>query len=35
VARVLAQEPADIQHAVIGILTMLKSIASSMTKKSS
>ncbi len=34
VARVLAQEPLDIQRAVIGILTMLKSIARSMTKES-
>jgi len=32
VASVLAQEPAEVQHAVIGILTMLKSIAKSMTK---
>lgn len=33
VARVLAQEPIEIQHAVIGILTMLKSIAKSMKKE--
>jgi len=32
VARVLAQEPVAVQHAVIGILTMLKSIAGSMVK---
>lgn len=30
VARVLSQEPAEVQRAVIGILTMLKSIAKSM-----
>jgi len=30
VARMLAQEPVAVQHAVIGILTMLKSIAGSM-----
>ncbi len=35
VASVLAQEPAEVQRAVIGILTMLKSIARSMTKESS
>ena len=34
VARVLAQEPVDVQRAVIGILTILKSIAKSMTKES-
>jgi transcriptional regulator with XRE-family HTH domain len=33
VAKMLAQEPPDVQHAVIGILTMLKSIARSMTKE--
>jgi len=32
VARVLAQEPVDVQRAVISILTVLKSIAKSMTK---
>ena len=32
VARVLAQEPVDVQRAVIGILTILKSIAKSITK---
>ncbi len=32
VARVLAQEPVEIQRAVIGILTMLKSIAKSASK---
>jgi len=30
VARMLAQEPVDVQRAVIGILTILKSIAKSM-----
>ena len=33
VARVLAQEPVDVQRAIIGILTMLKSIAKSMAKE--
>ena len=33
VARVLAQEPVDVQRAVIGILTILKSIARSMAKE--
>jgi len=33
VARVLAQEPVDVQRAVIGILTILKSLAKSMTKE--
>ena len=33
VARVLAQEPVDVQRAVIGILTILKTIAKSMTKE--
>ena len=34
VSKVLAQEPIEIQHAVIGILSILKSIAKSMTKES-
>ena len=34
VARMLAQEPVDVQRAVIGILSILKSIAKSMTKES-
>ncbi len=33
VARVLSQEPVEIQRAVIGILTILKSIARDMSKK--
>ncbi len=33
VARVLTQEPVDVQRAVIGILTILKSIAKSMSKE--
>ena len=33
VAKVLAQEPVEVQQAVIGILTILKSIARGMTKK--
>jgi transcriptional regulator with XRE-family HTH domain len=33
VARMLAQETADVQRAVIGILSILKSIAAGMTKK--
>ena len=33
VARVLAQEPVDVQRAIIGILTILKSIARSMVKE--
>ncbi len=33
VARVLAQEPVDMQRAVIGILTILKSIAKSIAKE--
>ncbi len=33
VARVLAQEPVEVQRAVIGILTMLKSIAKSTSQK--
>ena len=32
VSKVLAQEPVEVQHAVIGILSMLKGIAKSMTK---
>lgn len=31
VARVLSQEPVEVQRAVVGILTILKSIASSLT----
>ncbi|MDH5695953.1 MAG: helix-turn-helix domain-containing protein [Dehalococcoidia bacterium] len=34
VARVLAQEPVDVQRTVIGILNILKSIAESTTKES-
>jgi len=33
VARILGQEPVDIQHAVLGILTILKSLAKSTAKK--
>jgi len=33
VARVLAQEPVDVQRAVIGILTILKSLAKSIVKE--
>jgi len=33
VGRVLGQEPVEVQRAVIGILTMLKSIARSMSKE--
>jgi transcriptional regulator with XRE-family HTH domain len=33
VARMLAQEPVDVQRAVIGILSILKSLASSMAGK--
>ncbi len=33
VARVLAQEPVEVQRAVIGILTILKSIARGMSKE--
>lgn len=33
VARVLAQEPVDVQRAVIGILTILKSLAKSIIKE--
>ena len=32
VARVLAQEPIDVQRAVIGILSLLKSVSRGMTK---
>lgn len=35
VARVLAQEPVEIQRAVIGILTILKSLAKSTNKEAS
>jgi transcriptional regulator with XRE-family HTH domain len=34
VARVLAQEPIDVQRAVIGILSILNSLAKSVTKES-
>ena len=34
VARVLAQEPIDVQRAVIGILSILNSLAKSITKES-
>jgi len=34
VATVLSQEPVSVQHAVVGILTILKSIAESTTKQS-
>ena len=34
VATVLSQEPISVQHAVVGILTILKSIAESVTKES-
>ncbi|MFC1893676.1 helix-turn-helix domain-containing protein [Chloroflexota bacterium] len=34
VARILAQEPSEVQQAVIGILTILKSIARGLTRKS-
>ena len=33
VARVLAQEPVDVQRTVIGILTILKSLAKSLVKE--
>jgi len=33
VAKMLSQEPVDVQRAVIGILSILKSIASSMAKE--
>ncbi len=32
VSKILAQEPVEVQHAVIGILSVLKGIAKSMTK---
>ena len=35
VARILAQEPVEVQHAVLGILTILKSIAKSIAKETS
>ncbi|MFC1983479.1 helix-turn-helix domain-containing protein [Chloroflexota bacterium] len=35
VARVLAQEPVDVQRSVIGILTILKSIAKSVARENS
>ena len=35
VARVLAQEPIEMQRAIIGILTILKSIAKGISKESS
>jgi len=34
VATVLSQEPVSVQHAVVGIVTILKSIAESTTKQS-
>ena len=34
VSKVLAQEPIEVQHAVIGILSILKSIAKGMTRES-
>lgn len=34
VAKLLAEEPVEVQRAVIGILTMLKSVARGMTKES-
>ena len=34
VAKILADEPVEVQHAVIGILTMLKSVAKGMTRES-
>jgi len=34
VSKVLAQEPIEVQHSVIGILSLLKSIAKSMDKES-
>ena len=34
VAKMLAEEPAEVQRSVIGILTILKSIARTMTKES-
>ena len=35
VSKVLSQEPVEVQHAVIGILSMLKSIAKGMAKEGS
>ena len=35
VARILAQEPVEVQHAVLGILTILKSIAKNIAKETS
>ena len=35
VARILAQEPVEVQHAVLGILTILKSLAKSTAKETS
>ncbi len=35
VAKVLAEEPVEVQHAVLGILTILKSLAKSMAKETS
>ena len=35
VSKVLAQEPVEVQHAVIGILSMLKSVAKGMSKEES
>ncbi len=35
VARILAQEPVEVQHAVLGILTILKSITKSIAKETS
>ena len=34
VARILGQEPVEVQHAVLGILTILKSLAKSVAKES-
>jgi len=34
VARMLSQEPVEIQRAIIGILTILKSVAKTMPKES-
>ena len=35
VARMLGQEPVEVQHAVLGILTILKSLAKSVAKETS
>lgn len=35
VARILGQEPVEVQHAVLGILTILKSLAKSVAKETS